>query len=572
MRTHHSFKFDVKQTLSIITLFILTAGFALADSSKVSRDLAGKAPGAVVDVIVQFRNAPTEQQHKKVKDKGGNLKSRLDAVKGALYSLPAAAINDLAADPDVVYISPDRELRGALDYANSTVGADIARNYGWDGSDIGVAVIDSGITVREDLRVDFSSRKSRIVYSESFIGSSATDESGHGTHVAGIVAGNGELSTGSSYKATFRGMAPKANLINLRVLDSQGSGTDSAVISAIQRAIQLKSTYNIRVINVSLGRPVFESYATDPLCQAVEAAWRAGIVVVVSAGNEGRNNSQGTNGYATISSPGNDPYVITVGAMKTVGTVSRADDVIASYSAKGPTLLDHVVKPDIVAPGNRIISLQDTSGQLAASYPGNKVLLSYYDKSVNGTSTSNAYFRLSGTSMAAPMVSGAAALLLQKNPLLTPDQVKARLMKTASKSFPMTSIATDPGTGVTYTSQYDIFTIGAGYLDVWAALNNSDVAIGAALSPTAVYDPLTGKVSVLFGTSLVWGDTSTWGTSLVWGDSVFLNGTSLVWGDSVVWGDKTFQGFSIVWGDSLVWGTSNQTSSESIGVTIHGEN
>ena len=131
----------------------------------------------------------------------------------------------------------------------------------------------------------------------------------------GILAGNGASSTGSAYTRSFVGMATKANLINLRVLDANGIGSDSQVINAINQAISLKSKYNIRVINLSLGRPVKESYKTDPLCQAVEAAWKAGIVVVVAAGNDGRNNSIGTNGYATIMSPANDPYVITVGAM-----------------------------------------------------------------------------------------------------------------------------------------------------------------------------------------------------------------------------------------------------------------
>src|SRR5262249_14280505 len=152
----------------------------------------------------------------------------------------------------------------------------------------------------------------------------------------------------------------------LRVLDKNGNGTESAVINAIQQAINLKSKYNIRVINLSLGRPVFESYTLDPLCQAVEQAWKASIVVVVAAGNQGRNNSAGTNGYATITAPGNDPYVITVGAMKTMGTPSRSDDLIASYSSKGPTLYDHVVKPDLVAPGNRLVSLYTASLTLAS--------------------------------------------------------------------------------------------------------------------------------------------------------------------------------------------------------------
>ena len=156
-------------------------------------------------------------------------------------------------------------------------------------------------------------------------------------------------------------MAPRARLLDLRVLDRNGNGSDSFVIAAIERAIDLKNAYNIRVINLSLGRNIFESYSLDPVCQSVEAAWKAGIVVVVAAGNGGRNNDYGTQGYATIQAPGNDPNVITVGATKTNGTPGRLDDTVASYSSKGPTLLDHIVKPDLVAPGNRIVSLASPS-------------------------------------------------------------------------------------------------------------------------------------------------------------------------------------------------------------------
>jgi hypothetical protein len=133
---------------------------------------------------------------------------------------------------------------------------------------------------------------------------------------------------------TFKGIAPNVSLINLRVLDQNGQGTDSAVISAINWTVTNKTKYNIRVIKLPLGRPVYESYTLDPLCQAVEQAWKAGIVVVVAAGNEGRNNSKNTSGYGTITAPGNDPYVITVGAMKTMGTPSRGDDNVASYILK----------------------------------------------------------------------------------------------------------------------------------------------------------------------------------------------------------------------------------------------
>ena len=176
--------------------------------------------------------------------------------------------------------------------------------------------------------------------------------------MAGLIAGNGSQSTGSHYFRTFEGSAPNVNLINLRVLDENGAGTDSAVIAAIGEAIKLKNTYNIRVINLSLGRPIYESYKLDPICQAVEQAWKAGIVVVVAAGNDGRDLALNPEGYGTIEAPGNDPYVITVGAMRTMETATIADDLIASYSSKGPSFIDHTVKPDIVAPGNLVTSLQ----------------------------------------------------------------------------------------------------------------------------------------------------------------------------------------------------------------------
>ncbi len=150
------------------------------------------------------------------------------------------------------------------------------------------------------------------------------------------------------------------------------------MIAAIQRAISLKNTFNIRVINLSLGRPIYESYKLDPLCQAVEQAWKAGIVVVVAAGNDGRDLNLNPEGYGTIDSPGNDPYVLTVGAMRTMETPKINDDLIASYSSKGPSFIDDVVKPDIVAPGNLVTSLQFDGDPLAVENPSFSTLYSYY--------------------------------------------------------------------------------------------------------------------------------------------------------------------------------------------------
>ena len=590
---------------ALITL--LAAGPSLADGKKhkLSRDLdalKGGHNGATVDVIIQFNKTPTDAHHQKVQNKGGVLKTKLDVIKGAHYSVPADSLSALEDDPDVTYISPNRPLSGTstLDYTRETVNAPVAlQQWGLDGTGVGVAVIDSGVTAVGDLYWWIPANQtygSRVVYSQTFVpGTTDTsDQYGHGTHVAGIIAGAGWFSTGSSFTHTFKGIAPNANIINLRVLDQNGVGTDSSVIAAIQAAISLKSTYNIRVINLSLGRQVYESYTLDPLCQAVEAAWNSGIVVLAAAGNQGRNDSAGTQGYGTIAAPGNDPYVITVGAMKTANTPTRSDDTIASYSSKGPTAYDYVVKPDIVAPGNQVVSTLAPNASLLSS--PTDVYLSEYTSSTTTSTTSGgntknnkknstssvstaamsaispSYMRLSGTSMATPVVSGAAVLLLQQNPNLTPDQVKARLMKTASKTFPATSTVTDPTTGITYTNYYDIFTIGAGYLDIAAALSSNDLAGASAVSPTAAFDSTTQSVYLVTGTSIVWGSDAVWDTSLVWGTNVFVNGTSVLWGSSVCWGSSASSGFSVVWGTGVVWGNAtNQTTSTALSVMIGGE-
>jgi serine protease AprX len=481
-----------------------------------------------------------------------------------VFNLPVVALRALANDPNVAYISPNRSLSGAADYAEATVGADIAQRSGLDGRGLTVAVIDSGISDNPDLR-DASTGKSRILYSESFVpGTDTADHYGHGTHVAGIIAGNGQQSGGAGNSQAIYGVAPRVRLVNLKVLDSNGSGQDSYVIAALQRAIALKNTYNIRVVNLSLGRPVFESYAEDPLCQAVEAAWNAGLVVVVAAGNQGRNNKYHTHGYGMISAPGNDPYVITVGAMNTRSSADKDDDFIASYSSKGPTVLDHVVKPDLVAPGNRIASLLVAGSTLDNKFKTDEVSPTAYGAP---TGAAKAYFRLSGTSMATPVVSGAVALLLHQDSTLTPDVVKARLMKSADKAFPQHSqIVVD---GVLTDYQYDLFTVGAGYLDIPNALANDDTVPGTALSPVAVLDS-DGNVSIVADSSAIWDTSVIWGNSVIWGSSL-LSGTSVIWGNSVVWGNNTLDGFSVIWGNSVIWGSSIGATNEAESVDGTGD-
>jgi serine protease AprX len=506
----------------------------------------------MVTVIVQHRQMPADAHLKTMQGRGATIKSKFPTIRAVTMRVPASMLAELAKDPNVAYITPDRQVRTTANPETeefaTAVEADVAASqYALDGTGVGVAVIDSGISCYSDLRN--AKGAYRVVYSQSFLaGDSRTqDWYGHGTFVAGLIGGTGANSgPANGYPAVYAGMAPNVNLIDLRVLDGLGAGTDSGVIAAIQEAITLKSTYNIRVINMSLGRPIFESYTLDPVDQAVEAAWKAGIVVVVAAGNDGRYAP--TDGFGTIGVPANDPAVITVGATLTMGTATRVDDAIASYSSKGPTAIDHIVKPDLVAPGNHLVSIRDGGSALDTVHPQFEVFSS------NGSSK---YFVLSGTSMATPVVSGAVALMLQQTPSLTPDQVKARLMKTAWKGFGQFTQSTADSTGIVYANEDDIFTYGAGYLDINAALGNTNIATGVALSPTAVFNAKNETVtivntipdSVFAGSSVVWGATSVvWGDSVVWGADEILS-DSVVWGaTSVVWGSTTVSGDSVVWG------------------------
>jgi serine protease AprX len=190
-----------------------------------------------------------------------------------------------------------------------------------------------------------------------------------------------------------------------------------------------------------------------------------------------------------------------------------------------------------------------------------------------GFSGSPSYFKLSGTSMAAPVVSGAAAMMIEHDSTLTPDTIKARLMKTASKSFPAQSVIYDPSTNTSYVEQYDIFTVGAGYIDVVGAMSNTDIAQGAALSPVAVHNA-NGSISIsnlsVAGTSVIWGGSVLWGNSVVWGTSV-LESNSVLWGNSVVWGNSAIGGYSIIWGNSVVWGGSSNTADSALTVAASGD-
>ena len=521
----------------------------------------GSTKGQTVKVIVQYRVVPTAAHYTTMQGRGGLLHAKLHMIKGAAFTIPVSALPALEADPEIVSVSIDHPMNVMDDTTNDATGVNTAWNAGYNGAGVGVAVIDSGIN---DSHPDLqnSNGTSRVVYHQDFTGTPTTNSSGaqydlygHGTHVAGIIGGNGSLSGGQ-----YEGVAPAVSLVDLRALDENGAGTDSTVIAAIQQAIALQQTYNIRVINLSLGRGIAVSYTQDPLCQAVEAAWKSGIVVVVAAGNYGRLSVDGSNGYGTVTAPGNDPFVLTVGATKSNRSTSASAETLASYSSKGPTTYDLVAKPDMVAPGNDVVSLAAPGATLEAEYPA---------ELVTGSDGNNDYFTLSGTSMATPAVAGAAALLLQEQSTLTPDQVKARLMKTAYKMGLTSTSAYVPHLLQTFLSFYDLFSNGSGLLNVQTAINNTDLApatVGAALSPSVSYNAQTHTVSFVEGnltvapTSVVWGSSVVWGASVVWGSSL-VSGTSVIWGSSLPWNDNALSAFSVVWGasttaQSVVWGAS----------------
>ena len=535
-------RLSLRSSLGILVL--ANIGFSQAvdndQSPKISPDLAqilASDSKDDVDVIVTFKEqAKNRRSERSWNAKRVRVNHDLPLINGMAIRVAISDVAGIAASADVAYISPDRDLTPTLNKGRAAVQQEVQWNtVGYDGYGLRVAVIDSGINDNEAFQ---DGTTSRLVYQKSFIKgvSSTSDGYGHGTHVASIIAGDGEGADISTAK--YRGMAPYADIVNLRVLDDNGAGKDSYVIAALQwiteNKADRKANLNIRVVNMSLGRPVYESYKNDPLCKAVEAVWQAGIVVVVAAGNDGRNNQGNSNGYGTINSPGNDPYVITVGASNMFGTDTRIDDMPTSYSSKGPSMIDHIVKPDILAPGNKISALG--SGKLKANNPANV------------TDPANSYMQLSGTSMATPFIAGAALLLLEKNSTYTPDQVKYLLMKNAWRGFATSADVIDGPSK--FTVRNDIFTVGAGYLDINAAINDTYTGRSSSQSPTAVYNATTKKVTLISGANVVWGESTT-AFSVVWGNNV-VAGTNVVWGDSVVWGNATPAANNVVWGDKCV--------------------
>lgn len=364
----------------------------------------------------------------------------LTSINGFTAWLTVEELKSLLADPNVMWIAPDRETRvsGFVNkpgFVHVTTGADqvvIPKNFkgkfeGITGNDVYIAVLDSGVKKKHG---DLDVKKT-----EDFTGLGDKDKDlyGHGTHVSGLANGSGKRASEHKYAKYHAGIAPGAKTINLKVLDKNGAGYVSDVIAAIDWLLE-KDDDKLRVINLSLGVPPMSSYKTDPLAVACATAVQAGIVVVAAAGNFGDFEGQAI--YGGIMSPAYSPYVIAVGAADTNGTPIRSDDTVADFSSKGPTLFDGLPKPDLVAPGTDLKAPVSLDGNIYTDHPETGVNPCVeidpneenYDKCDDWNIE---YEVLSGTSMSAPIVAGTVALMLEVNPTLTPNAVKAILMATA---------------------------------------------------------------------------------------------------------------------------------------------
>src|SRR5438094_2356267 len=509
------------------------------------RDLMQADPLALLPVIVEmqppvapFVGAPNVDRALGALDllrQNGIPVAALSLIDAAAGFANAAGINALSLVPTVARIhhdatvgpqrSADPPVIAPPDQVSEVyplvVNADQVWQQGTTGGGVTVAVLDSGVAADADL----VQPANRILASVNFADQRlASDPGGHGTHIAGIIAGNGSRSGGE-----FVGIAPQANVVDVRVLSSTGSGRISSVVRGIEWVLAHRVAYNIRVINLSFGAPTPTSYRTDPMSAAVEIAWRRGLVVVAAAGNSGP-------GRDTVASPGIDPYVITVGAADDHGTVTPRDDTLAPFPSWGTA--DSNAKPDLLAPGRRIVSIRVQGSALDALFPDHVVVAH------NGST----YLRLSGTSMATPVVSGAVALLLQAQPSLSPDQVKALVVGTTQP------FGQDSGTALP-----DPAAGGTGLLDALAAVR-AQASGGAGATGTLPGTTLGTHLAnrglrpadtfarsmfrLLYGSPLRWKDPTLGG--LAWGS---VSWDSVAW-DSVAWDNYDWD--SIAW-DSVAW-------------------
>jgi subtilisin family serine protease len=471
---------------------------------KVSREIQRKVwsgnGSEQVRVIIQPAGLWDDDLDSTIEGSGGTNVRRFHNFQVHIVTLPANAALAIAARSDVAYVSLNREVR-ALGHLSITTGVDQIRTTsgtnasGLDGTGIGIAVVDSGIDTTHKAFLDRSNNV-RVVYSEDFTGEGRTDDPyGHGTHVAALAAGNGRISNGQ-----YVGVAPNANILNLRVLNAQGVGTTGGVLRALDWIATNRDAYNIRVVNLSLGMPAIDSYRNDPICRSVRRLVDAGIVVFAAAGNNG-SDQEGTRLYGHIHSPGNEPSAITVGASNTFGTDGRGDDGVASFSSRGPTrsfavdqngavTYDNLIKPDIVAPGNKLIEAQAVNNVLVNQNPA-------LDAGVSPVDNRKMMY-LSGSSMATPVAAGVAALMLQANPTLTPNLIKALMMYTAQ-----------PLAGFNMLEQ------GAGQVNAAGAVKLAQLVRRDLTSTTNIGEPLLTTSDVPTPETTIGNQTFTWSRGIL---------------------------------------------------------
>lgn len=439
-----------------------SAGLSLQNSESQSYIITAKASSDINQVITELKSLGLQFQTIR----------QFPLINAAELALLSSDV-ELLQRQSHFYLTPNQSVSLANtgnQYGNrirqkesatpSRINASQLHQQGVRGNNVTVAVLDTGTYSYNALRKNTYGNKRYFgaydVFTDSF-SESSTDANGHGTHVSSVA-----VNSSTDAQGNYFGVAPDANLISVKAFDEHGMGTYADVIEGIEWLITHKNEYNIRVLNLSFSANATSEYWQDPLNRAVMKAWEAGIVVVASAGNSGPD-------HLSIGVPGNVPYVITVGAMTDAFTPDDfSDDYIPHFSGQGPTL-DGFVKPEVIAPGGHVLGLMNLQSELAQSYP----------EFHNGYR----YFEMSGTSQSSAVVAGAVALMLQLDPELSPDQVKCKLLSSASAAL------TDDE-----SMAYSVFRQGAGLVDVQAAIDsphlncaNDGMDITADLNDTQHY-------------------------------------------------------------------------------------
>src|SRR5215213_4163877 len=445
-----------------------------------------------VTVIVTLDGPRSGRLNALLKQNGVRQRREMKSLGSFSVTLPFEMVAELASFPEVSYVTSN-EAVFSVGHVSSTTGSDAGKaaasaagRGAIDGAGIGIAILDSGIDANH---AQFAPASSRIRASVDFTGENRTDDPyGHGTFVAAAAAGGGAAG------AEYTGIAPGVSLLNVRVLNRLGEGTVETVLAGLDWVAAHARQYNIRIVNLSLGTRAVDSYKYDVLCRAVRGLSNSGILVVVAAGNNGKN-ALGQRIYGAIHSPGIEPSALTVGASNTFQTNGRSDDGVATYSSRGPTRSywidedgvthhDNLLKPDMVAPGNKLVSAQARNNLLVLTNP-------LLNASGLLTDPSKKMMSMSGTSVATPIVSGTAALMIQLNPKLTPNMLKAFMEYSAQKLN---------GSGV--------LDQGAGQLNIEGSMRLALLTRQDLVSPVPVGLPLlTGavnSVSSFAGSSFAW--------------------------------------------------------------------